>query len=234
MKTRSRFGWKNLSLLYLALSIAAPAQSFKVLVQLDGSNGSQPKGSLTQGLDGNLYGTTELGGAGNNGTIFSLTPKGQLTTLYSCASNDCSRPAGALAQSKSGNFRGTGVGSGSGGGVFKITSEGVETPLYIFCSKTDCADGENPTGGLVLATDGNFYGTTVEGGAENLGTVFKITPGGELTTLQSFNGTDGSLPFGGLLQATDGNFYGTTSGGRRYRLRDGIQDYHSRRVDHAV
>jgi uncharacterized repeat protein (TIGR03803 family) len=65
----------------------------------------------------------------------------------------------------------------------------------------------------VQATDGNFYGTTVCGGLNNDGTVFKITSNGELTTLHSFAGSDGSLPFGTLVQATDGDFYGTTSQG---------------------
>jgi len=65
----------------------------------------------------------------------------------------------------------------------------------------------------VQASDGNFYGTTFRGGANGYGMVFKITPGGTLITLHSFNGTDGSYSQAGLVQATDGNFYGTTSGG---------------------
>ena len=105
--------------------------------------------------------------------------------------------------------------------------EGTETTLYRFCSKANCADGENPVGGVVLATDGNFYGVTLEGGAGNLGTVFKITPDGELTTLHSFDGSDGAFPYGGLLQATDGNFYGVT-------LEGGAGNLPSGRVDHAV
>ncbi|MFZ0312254.1 MAG: choice-of-anchor tandem repeat GloVer-containing protein [Candidatus Korobacteraceae bacterium] len=92
------------------------------------------------------------------------------------------------------------------------------TALYSFCGQPNCTDGEVPYAGLVQATDGNFYGTTNEGGANGLfGTVFKITPSGTLTTLYSFcsqpNCTDGELPYAGLVQATDGNFYGTTSGG---------------------
>src|SRR6266568_2131873 len=86
------------------------------------------------------------------------------------------------------------------------------TSLHIF----DFTDGERPFGRLVQATDGNFYGTTVNGGALGHGTVFIITPSGTLTTLYSFcslggsNCTDGSFPFEGLVQATDGNLYGTT------------------------
>ena len=76
----------------------------------------------------------------------------------------------------------------------------------------DATDGEDPVAGLVQGTDGNFYGTTLYGGANGDGTVFKITPNGMLTTLHSFGSQvgDGTWPDGGLVQGTDGNFYGTT------------------------
>jgi uncharacterized repeat protein (TIGR03803 family) len=96
--------------------------------------------------------------------------------------------------------------------IFKLTPTGTLTTLYAFCSQPGCTDGESP-GGLIQASDGNFYGSTAIGGANNEGTIFKITPRGILTTLYSFcsqtNCTDGSEPTG-LVQATDGNFYGTT------------------------
>jgi uncharacterized repeat protein (TIGR03803 family) len=91
----------------------------------------------------------------------------------------------------------------------------VLTTLYRFCSKKHCADGDEPTAGLVQGTDGKFYGTTGNFGANGHGTVFKITLGGTLTTLYSFCSqggcTDGSYPEAGLIQDTTGNFYGTTS-----------------------
>jgi uncharacterized repeat protein (TIGR03803 family) len=93
------------------------------------------------------------------------------------------------------------------------------TTLYRFCSVLPgCTDGEYTYAGLVQATDGSFYGTTVEGGANEFGTVFKITPSGTLTTLHSFCSVvpgckDGENPLAGLIQATDGDFYGTTYGG---------------------
>jgi uncharacterized repeat protein (TIGR03803 family) len=105
------------------------------------------------------------------------------------------------------------------GTVFKITPAGKFTTLYNFCSQTNCVDGASPSESLVLGTDGNFYGTTVAGGnSGGFGTIFKITPQGELTTLYDFcsqpNCADGSYPQAALIQATDGNFYGTaTSGG---------------------
>jgi uncharacterized repeat protein (TIGR03803 family) len=93
------------------------------------------------------------------------------------------------------------------------------TTLHSFCSQPSCADGGQPLAGLIQGTDGNFYGTTSEGGTGVLsgGTVFEITSAGALTTIYSFcsqtNCTDGSTPFAGVIQATDGNFYGTTFGG---------------------
>ena len=80
------------------------------------------------------------------------------------------------------------------------------TTLHSF----DSTDGANPYAGLIQATNGDFYGTTNDGGTQNRGTVFKITPGGTLTTLHSFHFTDGDYPFAGLVQATNGDFYGTT------------------------
>jgi uncharacterized repeat protein (TIGR03803 family) len=107
------------------------------------------------------------------------------------------------------------------GTVFKITPSGTLTTLYSFCSQSGCTDGYGPV--LLQATDGNFYGTTVYGGANTTGcggggcgTVFKITPSGTLTTLYSFCSqsgcTDGSGP-NSLVQDTNGMFYGTTFGG---------------------
>src|SRR5580704_17490031 len=84
--------------------------------------------------------------------------------------------------------------------------------------------GANPHSSLILGTDGNFYGTTYYGGGSNYGTVFKVTPGGTLTTLHTFNNGDGARPYSGLFLATDGNFYGTTSlggtlgGGTVYKI----------------
>jgi uncharacterized repeat protein (TIGR03803 family) len=102
--------------------------------------------------------------------------------------------------------------------------------LHRFCSQANCPDGANPIAGLIQGTDGNFYGTTIYGGANNscvdsygsgCGTIFKITPSGALTRLHSFNGTDGEYPVAGLVQGTDGKFYGTTSyGGANYNYCD--------------
>jgi uncharacterized repeat protein (TIGR03803 family) len=221
--------WKTIGLVGVfcaAAVIASPAQTFKSLVSFNGTDGAHPVyGSLVQGLDGNLYGTTQNGGANDYeicnfrgvsgcGTIFKINPGGTLTTLYSfCSKTNCVDgyyPQGGLVLATDGNFYGTTTNGGahSDGTVFKITPGGKLTTLHCF----DGTDGANPYGAQVEATDGNFYGTTSFGGSNGYGTVFKITPAGKLTTLHSFDGTDGEHPYAGLVQATDGNFYGTTYG----------------------
>jgi uncharacterized repeat protein (TIGR03803 family) len=177
--------------------------------------------ALVQGTDGNFYGTTWGGGAGNGGTIFKITPTGTLTTLYSfCVVNypfcgDGDNPI-TLVEGTDGNFYGTTASGGANynaGTVFKITTGGMLTTIYNFCAKTACADGSTPRDGLTLGSDGNFYAPTYYGGANNQGTVFMMTPAGVFTTLHSFDGTDGNYPIAHLIQSTNGVFYGTTDFG---------------------
>jgi len=189
------------------------------------TDGANPGAGLIQAADGNFYGTTYYGGASEScypgcGTVFKITPRGTLTTLHSFDGTDGANPSGGLIQATDANFYGTTYEGGAKGGgtVFKITAGGTLTTLYSFCVKTNCTDGSGPDGGLVQATNGNFYGTTFGGGANcapsGCGTVFELTPEGTLTTLHSFDGADGSEASGALVQATNGNFYGTTEQGR--------------------
>jgi uncharacterized repeat protein (TIGR03803 family) len=195
------------------------------------TDGAGPN-QMIQATNGDFYGTASSGGANGSGTIFKITPSGTLTTLYSfCSQSGCldgSGPYAGLVQATNGDLYGTTTGGGANpfgglfaGTVFKITPSGTLTTLYSFCSQIGCADGQNPYAGLVHATNGDFYGTTSNGGfscggppGHDCGTIFKITPGGTLTTLHSFctqsGCPDGSIPQGGLVQATNGNFYGTT------------------------
>jgi len=198
-----------------------PSGKLKVLYNFDGVHGANPQG-LTLGTDGNFYGTTYYGGADNFGTIFKITKSGSLTTLYTFTYNpDGAYPLAPLIQGTDGNFYGTtllgGATTWNAGTVFRITPSGTLRTLHSFCNFSVCADGLLPTGGLVQATDGNFYGTTTGEGVgpgPRSGTVFTITPRGKLTTLYSFCSENdcatGQHPQAGLVQATDGNFYGTT------------------------
>lgn len=178
---------------------------------------------LLEGANGGFYGVTPYGTQNSNGcgSIFEMTPKGALKTLYGFPNTStlgCG-PIDGLIQTPNGDLYGTTVGGGvaNDGTIFKITSKGVLTSLYSFCAQSNCADGSDPDAGMILGTDGNFYGTTVYGGASNHGAIFQITPGGAFKVLYSFCSefgcTDGASSYSSLIQATDGNFYGTTSSG---------------------
>jgi uncharacterized repeat protein (TIGR03803 family) len=175
------------------------------------TDGGNPFGRLFQAANGNFYGT-------NSGTIFEITPAGKLTTVYTFGANpNLNSPYGGVVQGSDGNFYGTAAEGGANayGGVYKLVGKNL-IPLYSFCSLPNCADGNYPYAGLIQGTDGNFYGTTGSGGP-SAGTVFEITPAGNLTTLYTFCSqpqcADGTGPYGGVLQATDGNLYGTTDQG---------------------
>ena len=181
-----------------------------------GNDGGYPAAGLVQGTDGNFYGTTRTGGAHCCGTVFKVTPQGTLTTLYSFGGSDGGVVYAPLFLASDGNFYGVTSKDGpyGGGTAFKITPSGTLTTIYDFCSQNhglNCTDGTEPLGGLVQATDGNFYGTTQGGGDYGFGTVYQLTPSGTLTVLHSFDDADdGEGPHDKLVQATDGNFYGTT------------------------
>ncbi|HEY6371836.1 MAG TPA: choice-of-anchor tandem repeat GloVer-containing protein [Candidatus Sulfotelmatobacter sp.] len=192
-----------------------PTGKFTSLYSFQGPDGQNPIGRLFQGSNGNFYGTNLDGGTNGAGTIFEITPAGKLTSLYSFGTGtNPGGPYGGIIQGSDGNFYGTTAGGGANsyGTIYKLVGKKLAI-LHNFCSLTNCADGNYPYGGLIQATDGNFYGTT-GGGGSSAGTVFEITPKGILTTLYTFCSqpqcTDGSSPYGDLLQATDGNFYGTT------------------------
>jgi uncharacterized repeat protein (TIGR03803 family) len=205
------------------------------------NDGRFPEGTLVEGTDGDLYGTTESGGTNSSvcpnspygcGEVFKLTPAGELTVLYDfCSLSGCSdgsSPVSGLILGKDGNFYGTTVFGGTTnsncsagcGTIFKLTPEGILTTLYNFCTQSNCTDGEDGPSALVQGTDGNFYGITGGGGVNGpicgiakttCGTVFKVTPSGEFTTLYSFCNvsgcTDGYAPASSLIQGANGIFY---------------------------
>jgi len=192
---------------------------------------------LTLGSDGNFYGTTASGGAAGAGTVFSMSPDGTLTTLYSFAGspNDGSDPVSGVIRDAAGNLYGTtvyGGVSGTGcsgtscGTVFKLSPNGAETVLHNFAGGS--SDGGNPYGGLIQDSAGNLYGTTSNGGSTGNGVVFEVAADGTETVLYSFLGpandggpssgppNDGAHPQSGLIQDSAGNLYGTTLNGGAY------------------
>jgi uncharacterized repeat protein (TIGR03803 family) len=214
--------------------LPAQAQTFTSLYSFQGGNnhdGSYPNG-LVQGTNGYLYGSA----ASNTGGIFKISTDGKETPLYNFDTGE-GDPDGegswaGLILASNGSFYGTSQGNsgGCGGpngtcGVFyKITAKGKLTILYDFCSNNpngECLDGTTTESALVQASNGDFYGTNNVYGANGAGTIFKITPGGKLTTLHAFCSTrtqnnycaDGEPPYSALVEGNDGNLYGTTTFG---------------------
>jgi uncharacterized repeat protein (TIGR03803 family) len=193
-----------------------------------GADGDTPQASLIQATDGNLYGTTSVGGSVGDGTVFKISNPSSSPTesvIYNFAGGlDGRNPYAPLTQASDGNLYGTTEGGGSigPGTVFKIsnpTTSPTESVIYSFAGGTD---GNLPAAGLFLASDGNMYGTTVFGGTSVIGsvgygTVFKIgnpTTSPSESVIYSFSGgSDGGNPYASLIQVSDGNLYGTTNSG---------------------
>jgi uncharacterized repeat protein (TIGR03803 family) len=138
------------------------------------AEGAVPFAGLVQGSDGNFYGTTAVGGAHFKGTVFKIDEAGTLTTLHSFSGSPAegANPVAGLVQGSDGNFYGTTALGGTHfrGTVFNIDATGSLTTLDAFSGSP--SEGALPFAGLVQGSDGNFYGTTVLGGAHGAGTVF--------------------------------------------------------------
>jgi len=179
------------------------------------ADGCTPEG-LTEGADGNFYGTTYVCGTNGTGNVFVVSPSGTETVLHAfgSSSTDGDNPKSGVIQAADKNFYGTTASGGAHGSgtVFMITPTGTESVLYSF--GTNSQDGASPLK-LIQGSDGNFYGTTTGGGTVGDGTVFKLTPAGAESILYSFGAstTDGTSPNSLLEGFIDDNFYGTTSGG---------------------
>ncbi len=209
----------------LSLAMCAQAQTLNYFADFNGGNGWEPYASVTQATDGNFYGAATNGIEGGGGNIFRMTPSGEITSVYKfCSQPNC--VDGAQAQSapvlgSDGNLYGVTTGGGTtGSGVFYQLADGKYKVLYSLCPKRPCDEGQTPNG-IILASDGNFYGTTVYGGAggDGPGTIFKVTPSGTYTQLYSFCAeagcADGEKPFFPPVEGNDGNFYGAaTTGGK--------------------
>ncbi|MFZ0686144.1 MAG: choice-of-anchor tandem repeat GloVer-containing protein [Terriglobales bacterium] len=152
----------------------------KVLHSFGGRSGDgyNPVAGLVFDTKGNLYGTTQLGGEYNDGTVFEITSGGTEKVLHTFAggAGDGAGPLAGLVFDKKGNLYGTTVNGGADGSgtVFEITSSGTEKLIYSFAG--GAGDGAGPFAGLVFDKSGNLYGTTINGGAYSVGTVFEVTP----------------------------------------------------------
>ncbi len=184
-----------------------PSGTITVLHTFTGTPDGSGPGLLVQYTDGDFYGITTKGGANNYGSVFKITPAGTVTILYSFDNtNYFANPTYGLTVGNDGDFYGTFSGADGLGGVFKMTPAGVVTLLHKLAG--DPTEGATPGAGVTLGKDGNFYGPTRFGGTSNVGTIFKMTPSGKLSTLRNFTTSDyANFPEVPLLQATDGNFY---------------------------
>ncbi len=202
------------------------AQTMNILYSFSHVDGSQPSAPLLMDKSGNLYGTTQAGGANTAGAVFELMPDGTEEVLYSFTGGpDGGTPYGGLVMDASGNLYGTTLYGGSStcgdsgcGVVFEVTPAGIETVLYEFVGGSD---GFYPRGTLIIDSIGNLYGTTQYGGAPgSFGTVFEISPQGVETVLYRFLGypNDGAYPFAGVIRDVQGNLYGTTEAGGAFGL----------------
>lgn len=207
-----------------------PGGGFTSLFAFNGTNGANPYAALTPGNGGLFYGTTSAGGVSNWGTIFLVTTNGAFTNLFSFSGTNNpwqgANPAAALVPDGVGNLWGTAnfggltnalylnistlLGNGYGT-VFELTSNGTVTIPIVFGG----TNGAHPSGGLVLAKDGNFYGTTTWGGngltasSAGFGTIFRLNPNGTITNIYRFGGGgDGGFIYAGLVQGNDGWLYG--------------------------
>jgi uncharacterized repeat protein (TIGR03803 family) len=201
------------------------------------TSGTGPQGPLVQDRAGNYYGVTPRSGTGNVGTVFKITPAvggtlSTLTTLHNFQGsngpsapfadpNDAAAPGtSCLVMGSNGIMYGTTKTGGAYGygTIFSITTDGTEAVLHSFNPNDGTAhpDGGTPLGGLIQASDGNFYGTTSAGGDAGDGILFSLTPGGVMTEVLSFGGIDtaGVRPSAGLIQANDGGLYGVGNAGQ--------------------
>jgi uncharacterized repeat protein (TIGR03803 family) len=205
----------------------AKAQTYSVLYSFKGgTDGENPSGTVVRDGKGNLYGTTYFGGAHDRGTVYKVNKAGKETVLYSFqGAPDGANPITNLIMDSVGNLYGTTSCGGNGscvngqtpgcGAVFELSPKSggdwKKTVLYSFAGGS--ADGQSPEAGLIMDKAGNLYSTTLTGGAQGYGTVFKLDTKLNETVLYNFGAfPDGESP-GALLRDSVGNLYGTTFGG---------------------
>lgn len=178
----------------------SPSGSVNVILNFNGTDGSNEVGGMTLGTDCNLYGNTWSGGTSGQGITFKITTAGVETTLHNFTNTgDGNNPANALILSNDGNFYGTSNGTET---IYRVSPSGTFKTLHSF--------GITFGGGqLSWGSDGNIYGGMNDGGTSNFGFLYKMTTSGTVTVLHNFTGTDGAIGSPGMTQASNGLFYGT-------------------------
>ncbi len=175
----------------------------------DQKDGGAPRSGVILDANGNLYGTTTDGGAGNDGAVYQLSPAGQETVMFGFPPHaDGSFPQSSLALDAAGNFYGTTTygGASNEGIVYKLDNAGHENVLYTFGG----SGGSMPYAGVLIDAAGNLFGTASAGGTGRAGVVYKLDTAGNQTVLYNFTGgADGGGPLGNLIRDVAGNFYGT-------------------------
>jgi uncharacterized repeat protein (TIGR03803 family) len=192
-------------------------------------DGQTPRAGLVMDDAGDLYGTTEYGGAPNEGVVFQLTPNYDLaakwteTVIHSFDpwKGDGAQPQAGLIVDQTGNLYGTNLDT-----VFQLSpnvdhTAWAHTVLYRFCPQSNpCPDGTWPRAPLIMDAGGGLYGTTYGGGRSNQGVVFALSPttgGWEESVLYSFcayaSCIDGRNPSTGLVMDNAGTLFGTTDSG---------------------
>jgi uncharacterized repeat protein (TIGR03803 family) len=199
--------------------LASGSSSPTTLASFNDTNGASPKAGLIVDSSGNLYGTTEYGGANGYGTVYELARgSSTITTLASFGAGSGVYPYAGLIMDSSGNLYGTTLG---------VTTSGIDYVGVVDSTVFELAKGSStittlasfngmlyPYGALMMDSGGNLYGTTFSGGAKGDGTVFELAEGSRsITTLASFNGANGIKPEAGVLMDRSGNLYGTASAG---------------------
>ncbi|HEX3666122.1 MAG TPA: choice-of-anchor tandem repeat GloVer-containing protein [Rhizomicrobium sp.] len=186
--------------------------SESILHSFGGSgDGTSPDGAVNIDSSGNIFGTTDYGGSGDNGTIWELAANGTYSVLHSFASNEGNFVRGRMLEGKKGNFFGTALFGGvNGDGTVFEYANGTLTILHAFNGN----DGEFPEHGLATDGKGNAYGATAFGGADDNGTLYKIASDGTFSTLYNFTGgADGGFIYGAVAADVQGNVYGNTASG---------------------
>jgi uncharacterized repeat protein (TIGR03803 family) len=199
---------------------SASGYSLQTLFQFNYTDGSQPTGPLIADASGDLFGTTQSGGAGGSGTVFELVNTGSGYTLNTLESFDGSNGsylyAGVVADAQGDLFGATYSGPGGNATVYELVHSGSGYTFETIATLAYGVNGGDVIGGLTIDAQGDIFGTAEVGGTGGFGTVFELVKGASgytVQTVEAFSGANGAMPEAGVIVDASGNLYGTTLGG---------------------